>query len=438
MSPALALGLLLLTPGVVREAESVAEEAIRSAATDPGPALARARRALAMTAEFDPTAFVEAGRKGEVVEDAFRLARRRYRRHRALLYAAVGECLAASDQHLAATRHLRRAALLEPTGDRVARLALSLLEEGRAGEALSLLRRQADARQPTPELVEALEKSVDALGLPSAQVELDRMRLRQYPAGQIELRTGPLDLPASARLSTGAPLLLGDQPALLYVAASDCRTCSQDVQVLAGAASADAVRVMVPEDPQQDQALRQVLRLYKHDWPVLLGHGSVTALGLTPGTVAVVGRHGWLVATVKPPLGPILGDVARALAVSDLREAVPRKSWNGRPPAALTEPEERRLLPEGLAPGEDPPPSAPFTAGVDAFRARQYLEALRFFEAAEKKGDGYLLPPEARFNRALCLARLGRTEDARRTMLAIADSRFQDEIDRALEGLGGS
>jgi hypothetical protein len=430
------LGLLLLTPGVVREAERVAEEAAQSAATDPGPALARARRALAMTAEFDPTTFVETGRKGEVVEDAFRLARRRYRRHRAILYAAVGECLAASGQHLAATRHFRRAAVLEPTGARAVRLARSLLAEGRAAEARWHLRRHADARQPTPELVAVLEKTADTLGLPSAQVELDSIRLGQFPAAQVEMRTGPLALPAAARLSTGGPFVIGDELVVLYVAASDCRSCSEDVQALAGTLPAGTALVMAPELPAQDEALRQVLRLYRHAWPVLLGHGGASALGLSPGTAVVVARRGWLLATVKPPLKPLLGEIVQALSVSDLREAVPRKAWNGRPPPAVAEPETSGLLAEGLAPGEDPPPSAPFTAGVDAFRARQYLEALRFFEAAEKKGDGYLLAPEARFNRALCLGRLGRTGEARRTMLAIADSRFQDEIDTALEGLG--
>jgi hypothetical protein len=37
-------------------------------ATRPKDALARARRALSLTSEFDPIVFVKAGRKGEVVE----------------------------------------------------------------------------------------------------------------------------------------------------------------------------------------------------------------------------------------------------------------------------------------------------------------------------------------------------------------------------------
>jgi hypothetical protein len=74
-----------------------------------------------------------------------------------------------------------------------------------------------------------------------------------------------------------------------------------------------------------------------------------------------------------------------------------------------------------------------FTAAVDAYRAGKYLEALRFVQALAAKGDGWLLPPEERYDRALFLAGLGRRDEARRLMLGIGDSRFQDEVDRALE-----
>jgi hypothetical protein len=58
---------------------------------------------------------------------------------------------------------------------------------------------------------------------------------------------------------------------------------------------------------------------------------------------------------------------------------------------------------------------------------------MRLLEAAT--ADGWLLPPEARFDRAVCLARLGRREEARRLLLRIGDSRFHDDIDRVMEGL---
>ena len=85
----LAVALLLAGPPA-GEAERLATRALQAAAP-PAESLADARRALSLTAEFDPTDFVKAGRKGEVVEDEFQAARSDYRAHRALLYEAVGE-----------------------------------------------------------------------------------------------------------------------------------------------------------------------------------------------------------------------------------------------------------------------------------------------------------------------------------------------------------
>ena len=41
-----------------------------------------------------------------------------------------------------------------------------------------------------------------------------------------------------------------------------------------------------------------------------------------------------------------------------------------------------------------------------------------------------------RLDRALCLAALGRREEARRMLLRTGDSRFQDDVDRTLEQVG--
>src|SRR5262249_59243444 len=78
--------LLAATPSPVDEAERLAAEATRAAESRPAEALDLARRALGATAEFDPIAFVRAGRRGEVVEDTFQAARASYRRHPARLY----------------------------------------------------------------------------------------------------------------------------------------------------------------------------------------------------------------------------------------------------------------------------------------------------------------------------------------------------------------
>ena len=115
---------------------------------------------------------------------------------------------------------------------------------------------------------------------------------------------------------------------------------------------------------------------------------------------------------------------------------MPRPKWDGRPVTRGPEPPPPALTPEGLAPGEDLPLPGAFVAAADAYKAGQGLEALRFFDALENKGDGWLLPPEARFDRALGLAAIGQREVARKLLLRIGDSRFQDAVDRALERVG--
>ncbi len=112
----------------IAQAEALAAEAEKLIPTQPKEAVARARQALALTSEFDPIVFVKAGRKGEVVEDEFVAARNDYRRHRARLYAAVGEALVAAGSPLAASRYLRRAALLDPATPRYLALARVLLD----------------------------------------------------------------------------------------------------------------------------------------------------------------------------------------------------------------------------------------------------------------------------------------------------------------------
>ena len=78
-----------------------------------------------------------------------------------------------------------------------------------------------------------------------------------------------------------------------------------------------------------------------------------------------------------------------------------------------------------------------FTAAAEAYRAGRAAEARKAFDALEAKGDGWLLPPEARLNRALCLARAGERDAARRILLRTGDSRFEDAIDRLLEAVAG-
>jgi tetratricopeptide (TPR) repeat protein len=432
MTAALALSLLLAAGPA--EAERMAADALRLAERQPEAALAQARRALALTAEFDPTVFVTAGRKGEVVEDEFVKARNDYRRHRSGLYDAVGRCLAHLGRHVEARRYLGRAVLLESTPERVTLLARELLAEGRPQPALDRLAAQAAASRPSPEALTLLEEAADAAGAPSAQAEIDRARLAAL--GGIEAREGPLRVPAEARLSTGGPLRFEDGLVVLYVADASCRTCSADLEELKRAVPAGPRVVMVPPAPDQDTALRQVLSLYRHPWPVLVGKGSAQAIAVKPVAALVVARSGWVVAALRPPFADALTAAIKLLSHADVAESVPRPKWNGRPVDRGPEPPPPALTPEGLAPGEDLPLPGAFVAAADAYKAGQGLAALRFFDALESKGDGWLLPPEARFDRALGLAAIGQREAARKLLLRIGDSRFQDAVDRALERVG--
>jgi hypothetical protein len=223
---------------------------------------------------------------------------------------------------------------------------------------------------------------------------------------------------------------------VIYVADASCRTCSADLEALKRAVPAGPRVLMVPPAPDQDIALRQVLSLYRYPWPVLVGKGAAQAVAVKPVAALVVARSGWVVAAVRPPFGEALTAAIKLLSRADVTESVPRPKWDGRPVVRGPQPPPPALTPEGLAPGEDLPLPGAFVAAADAYKAGQGLEALRFFDALENKGDGWLLPPEARFDRALCLAAIGQREAARKLLLRIGDSRFQEAVDRALERVG--
>jgi hypothetical protein len=446
VTPALALVLAVALapqagaaggPGGKAEAERLATEALRAAPRDPAGALQKARRALAMTAEFVPTDYVTAGRKGEVVEDEFQAAREGYKRHRALLYEAVGTALARQGQPAPASRYQRRAFLLDPTPDRGLALARSLNDLGRGREALDTVQRAiAGLVGLKPEATEVIARAADVAGLPSAQAEIDRGRLAATLGKAVELREGPLELAAGVRLST-APVFRLDEAAItaIYAAEASCRSCSADLDVLARQVPKDAVVLALPPGDDQDQALRQVLALYRRPWPLLLGRDLAARMRLSPRSLLVVARGGWTQAVVKAPFGPELGAVFTALQRVDVPEAVPRSSWNRRPVDRSPIPPPPGLLPEGLAPGEDELVPPEFTAAAEAYRQGRGAEAQKAFDALEARGDGWLLPPEARLNRALCLARAGQKDAARRILLRTGDSRFEDAIDRLLEAV---
>jgi tetratricopeptide (TPR) repeat protein len=423
---------------VTTQAESLAKEAL-AAPNAPG-ALEKARRALALTAEFVPTEFVDAGRKGEVVEDEFRAAREEYKRHRASLYEAAGTVEARLGRPLPASRYLRRAFRLDPTPDRGLALARSLNELGRGREALASVQRAiAGLVSLKPEAAQVIERAADVAGLPSAQAEIDRGRLAASVGPRLTLREGPFEVPEDARLSTAPVFTLeGAETTVFYASEASCKSCSSDLEALARQVPKDARVLAVPPGHDQDQALRQVLALYRRPWPLLLGHNLAARLGLPPRSVLLVARGGWTQALLHAPFGSELGAALAALQRKDVQETVPRAGWNRRPVDRSPIPPPPGLLAEGLAPGEDEPFPPEFQALVEAYRAGRGQEAVKLVDALEGRGDGWLLPPEARLDRALGLARAGRKDEARRILLRTGDSRFEDAIDRLLETVAGS
>lgn len=432
-----ALPAIAVPLSAVKEAERLAAEAIATTATQPEAALASARRALALTAEFQPTSFVRAGRRGEVVEDEYTAARAEYRRHRAAVYEAMGAALAAKGRHDAAVRYLRRALILHPDDARAGRLASSLLALGRGRDALHLLHARGKASGGIgPALVPILERAVDAEGRASVQVELDLSRLSAVTGRGLAVRDGPVKLPAAARLSTGAPLRLDAAPVVFYLAGRSCATCSADLEAIGRGTPQGTRIVLVPANPDEDRALRQVVDLYRLRWPMALGEGVASALGGGEDHVVVVARGGWIAVTLAAPFEPALSEVLSVLSRSDVAESLPRASWNRRPLDRTPPPPPAGLLPEGFGAGEDGPPPPEFERAVAAYRAGRYAEALRLFEALAAVEDGWLMPPEARLNRAIALAAAGRREEARRIVLRIGDARLEDAADRALDRIG--
>jgi tetratricopeptide (TPR) repeat protein len=444
MRLSIVLAAILLVPApamsqgasaAIEESERLAAEALSRAASDPQGALEQARRALALTNDFNPTVFVEMGRKGEVVEDEFQAARVAYGAHRARLYEAVGAILVGRGQTLAGSRYLGRAFLLDPTPARGVALARAQTALGAGRAALHTIQRAiAGLTSLTPEVARAVADAADTARLPSAQAEIDRGRLEATLKDQVTVRDGPVTFPQGTRLSTHPSFRLEDAPLnLIYAAEESCRSCSADLGALARIVP-EGVRVLaLPASDEADVALRQVVDIYGYDWPLLLGPNLASALDLEARSVLVVGRGGWSAAVFRPPFGAALQKGLEAFQREDVRETVPRARWNGRPPDRSPLPPPPGLLEDGLAPGEDEPFPPEFEAAVAAYRAGQYREALELFDALEARGDGWLLPPEARLNRALCLAGLGQHREARRILLRTGDSRFEDAIDSTLE-----
>ena len=435
MIASLLAALAVLQAPNVEKADDLAAAAVAAAASDPAACLAEANRALGLTQDFEPTVFVTAGRKGEVVEDEYLAARASYREHRAGLYRAVGLCHLAGQRPLPAARYLRRAYELAVDGRTAGELASALIDSGEAEEALGLLVASAAGEGLSRKALQTAGVAADAVRLPSLQTEIDRARIAKLKG--VSFKSGPFPLTRRARLSTGVSFRFEDhETVVVYISDASCRSCSADLQLLSRLDLGDALVLLGWAG--DDAALRGVVRLYKYDWRYLDEPGWAEKLGLPAPSMFVVARSGWSAAVVERPFGNALRGVIETLARPGVTEARPRRRWNRRPYEPSSRAPQPALLPEGLAPGEDAAAPPEFEQAVAAYRSGQAKRALRLFEAIAQRGDGWLLPPEERLNRAMCLAEMGRREQARKLLLRTGDSRFQERVDRALEEVGGS
>jgi hypothetical protein len=347
----------------------------------------------------------------------------------------VGTLLVQQGQTLAGKRYLGRAFLLDPRPSRGLALARAQIALGRGREALATVQKAiAGVTSLSPEAAAVIAQAADVARVPSAQAEIDRGRLKATLGDAVTLWDAQVVVPPGTELSSTPVFRLADAPInLIYLAEASCRHCSADLAELRRLVP-DGVRVLIlPEGDDQDAAVRQVLTIYRYPWPLLLGPDLSTTLGLQPRSALVVGRGGWSAAVLKAPFGRELASALAAFERTDVRETVPRPQWNRRPVDRRPLPPPPGLLEDGLAPGEDEPFPPEFTAAVEAYRAGRHREALKAFVALESRGDGWLLPPEARLNRALCLAAMGNRREARRILLRTGDSRFEDAIDETLE-----
>jgi len=116
------------------------------------------------------------------------------------------------------------------------------------------------------------------------------------------------------------------------------------------------------------------------------------------------------------------------------------------PPAFTADPEPSVAA---APPPPLPPPVAPLAADLAAYQVAHRLHfASADYARALRAWDGYLerfpngtFAPEARLNRGVCLARLGRTREARAQLRPMANDQagsYATQARRLLEAMGGS
>ena len=363
--------------GAGREARR--QEALAARAARPArPALAAgARRRSPLTAEFVPTEFVTPGRKGEVVEDEFQAARDAYRQHRALLYEARRATRSrARGRPLPASRYQRRAFLLEPTPDRgPGPRAVAQRARARArGARRPCSARSAGSSASSPRRRQVIARAADVAGLPSAQAEIDRGRLTAPLGEAVELREGPLELPPGVRLSTSADVPPRGRAGSRWSTRPRrrCRSCSSRPRGdRRGSCRRTRASLALPPGDDQDQALRQVLALYRRPWPLLArprprGAARARSRARCCSSRAAAGRR----RCSRRRSAPSSRGARGARSATTCRRRVPRPRWNrrpGRPLAAAAA--ARACCPRASRRARTRRSRRSSTAAVEAYRA---------------------------------------------------------------------
>lgn len=407
----------------IGRATSLVAEAQRLLASDASRALSTAQSAEEASRNFDPAAFTQVGGKGEILGTDIDEAQKAYRVHRASVYSAWGQALRASNRPMEAEAVLLRAWTLEPTETRASDLAEARMSSGQPALALAGLVRLKDQTRRSLALIERI---VDELRLPSAQIEIDLGRLSSPALKPFVRRRPSPNAGVKASLSSGAPLRFDTAtPSVFYFAKNGCATCSKDLEWMSREKGLSFT--LTADMESTETTLRRATGLYRTPWPVLVGGGTRVFGPSEKDSFIVVARGGHLALGVSD--SGALAEVMRIVSRVDVQETRPRPGSRPTPSAA---PATADVVGEPEFSMEELPSREPrLQAARDHFSAGRYAEALTSIRGGTLATDG-LPPSDRRLFEAICMSRLGRTKEARTLLIQIGDLATMDRVQKEI------
>ncbi len=394
-----ATGPKALRASLTRRRRTDGERRLAEASTDAEGALSAGLAALAATVDFEPTAFVKAGRKGEVVEDD-------YLSRPGTPIAGTGlastppwaESTPPRGDHEAAVRYLRRAEFLGPdsSSGRAARGCLSPRSVGPQ-------RRRSCCRDSSPRVGpgqtswrSSRRSSTRQAGRASRSRSIGP---ESWPSlgGARSGGTGHFELPKGTRLSTAPVFRMADAAVnVIYAAEASCQTCSEDVEALRrGDPALPRGSSSCPRDRTTTTPCGRCSVCSSVSWPVMIGPGLGSTLGVTPRSVLIVGRGGWGAALLPgaPEAGARQG--GGTVGKDGCRsKSLPRPGWNRRPvERSSAHVRYRGCGPRGWRPATTSLRQPEFEAAVTAYREKRPAEAMRLFDESPDAGTDGSFPP---------------------------------------------